>query len=285
MLFEKIELPHSGYGRGARLNAEDAPYEGAPSLRAYVQDSPEAYEGVRIRPAVVVCPGGSYRMTSWREAEPVALALLARGYQAFVLDYTVYDENDPQELLPYPAYDLGRAVVLVRRNAARWHVDPARIALLGASAGGHLCALYTALSREPWFAEKVGCSLQELAVSAQVLCYPVIDLTAGWPADPAYARRLTGNECWARTQTLVSAQTPRTFAWATVTDGAVPVRNTYAYTEALLAHGMDHECHVFHRGHHGLSLATTQTAKTPEYVQPHVAHWLDLALEWLEESA
>ena len=285
MLYEKIELPNPGYGRGPRAGSNDAPYGGAPTLRAYCQDSADAVEGVRMRPAVVICPGGGYQMTSWREAEPIALAFLERGYQAFVLDYTAFDPQEDKPLLPYPAYDLGRAVALVRQNADAWHVDPARIALLGCSAVGSLCALYSAFSRQPWFAEHLGLAPERLAVSAQILCYPVIDFTAGWPDDPSYARQLTDRESWSHAQGLVNAGTPRTFIWATATDGTVPVGNTLAYAEALLAHGVDCECHVFHQGHHGLSLANAQTAKTPEYDQPHVARWLNLALEWLAEEA
>ncbi len=285
MLFEKIELPHPGYGRGACSGSDDAPYSGAPFMRAYCQDSADAPEGVRVRPAVVICPGGGYHMTSWREAEPVALAFLEWGYQAFIVDYTVYDPEEAACLLPYPAYDLARAVVHVRANAEAWHVDPERITLLGCSAGGHLCALYSGLSRQPWFAEKLGFTPDQIAVSAQILCYPVIDLAAGWPGDEAYAARLTDNPSWAATHTLVDAGTPRTFIWATATDGTVPARNALAYAEALLANGVDHECHIFHQGHHGLSLANAQVAKTPEYNQPHVARWFNLALEWLAECA
>lgn len=285
MLYEKIELPNPGYGRGARAGSDAAEYAGAPLLRAYCQDSADAPEGVRIRPAVVICPGGGYAYTSWREAEPIALAFLERGYQAFVLDYTAFDPQEDKPLLPYPAYDLARAVALVRRNAEAWHVDPQRVAILGCSAGGSLCALYGALSRQPWFAEKLGLTVDQVRVSAQILCYPVIDFTAGWPADLAYARQLTDHEEWVHAQDLVDAGTPRTFIWATATDGSVPARNTLAYAQALLAHGVDHECHIFHRGRHGLSLANAQTAKTPEHDQPHVAHWFDLALEWLAEEA
>ena len=51
------------------------------------------------RPAVLICPGGSYAMCSQREAEPIALQYLAAGFCSFVLDYSVAPEHFPQALL------------------------------------------------------------------------------------------------------------------------------------------------------------------------------------------
>ncbi|MDR1876920.1 MAG: alpha/beta hydrolase, partial [Flavobacteriaceae bacterium] len=55
---------------------------------SYLMDnSPDIEEG-RKYPAIIVCGGGAYMGISGREKEPVALCFLAKGYQAFVLDYT-----------------------------------------------------------------------------------------------------------------------------------------------------------------------------------------------------
>lgn len=268
MRIEKIELPASGYGRRA------------PALTAYVQDNVGA-QAARLRPAAIVCPGGGYEFCSDLEAEPVAIALLARGYQAFVLDYTVLDESEEAPLLPLPQLDLAHAVALVRARAGDWHVDPADVGALGCSAGGHLCATYAGLARDEAFLARAGLTADEARVSWQVLCYPVVDLGAGWPPDPSHAARLCAEGSpLRRAQDLVDADTPPTFVWHTATDATVPVRNAYAYAEALAAHGVDHECHVFHEGRHGLSLATEESARYPDCVCAHAARWLDLAVEW-----
>ena len=78
MRIERIELPASGYGTKVA------------TLTAYVQDNLKD-QAQRRRPAVVVCPGGCYELCSDRESEPIALALVARGLQAFVLDYAVLE--------------------------------------------------------------------------------------------------------------------------------------------------------------------------------------------------
>lgn len=271
MRVEKIELPGAGYG------AESA------TLTAYVQDN-VADQAARRRSGVVICPGGGYAFCSDREAEPIALAFLARGCQAFVLDYTVLDEAEAQPLLPAPQVDLAHALALVRSRADEWHVDTRDLGVLGCSAGAHLCATFTALMRDEGFLAAAGVTPDEACAAWQILCYPVVDLNAGWPPDPAYAARICSEgSSLRRAQDLVNPATPPAFLWHTAVDATVPVRNAYLYAAALAGHGVDHECHVFHEGRHGLSLATEQVAHHPGDVLPHVDRWLDLALEWLRE--
>ena len=98
-------------------------------------------EGVTApRPAVIICPGGSYQYTSLREAEPPAMAFLAAGIDAFVLHYSCA----PQARFPVALVQLARAVAHVRERAAQWNIDPRRIAVCGFSAGGHLAACLAA---------------------------------------------------------------------------------------------------------------------------------------------
>lgn len=269
MRIERIELPSAGYGAKAA------------ALTAYVQDNVGA-QAARRRPGVVICPGGGYEFCSDLEWEPVALAFLARGCQAFVLDYTVLDPAESHPLLPAPQLDLARAVAAVRARADAWHVDEKNLGLLGCSAGAHLCATYVGMVRDQAFLAQAGVTAEAARADWQVLCYPVIDLDAGWPGDAAYAARLCDEASPLRhAQDLVNEATPRTFLWHTATDETVPVRNAYLYAQALAAHGVDHECHVFHAGRHGLSLATEQSARWADCVNPHVERWLDLAIEWL----
>lgn len=270
MRIETIKLPPSIAGGHA------------PTLTAYLQDNVAA-QAERARPAMLICPGGGYEFCSDRESEPVALAFAARGYQAFVLNYTVLGTATNEPLLPVPQRDLAHAVALIRKRAATWSVDPTHIATIGFSAGGHLCATYGALSRREDFAADLGLTCPDIAIEAQILCYPVIDLTAGWPSDPARIAPICDSSLVAA-QKLVDAKTPRTFLWHTATDSGVPVRNSYAYAAALAEAGVDHELHVFHRGPHGMSLATRESSKDSRYEDARAATWLDLAIDWLEEG-
>lgn len=276
MRIETISLPTSGYG--SRV----------PTLTTYVLDNVAA-QAERKRPAIIICPGGGYEFCADRESEPVAIAFTARGYQAFVLDYTVLDETEIAAgrcLLPAPQRDLAHAVSTVRAHADEWGIDSDSIIILGFSAGGHLCASYSALSRRQEFAADLCLTCEEIAVNAQVLCYAAVDLASGWPRNPEHVRTMCSDAVaeLVTTQHLVDAMTPRTFLWHTAEDATVPVHNAYIYADALATAGVDHECHVFHRGRHGLSLATTESSKAPEYEDAHIARWLDLVVEWLGDT-
>ena len=74
MFYEKIKITAAG---------ETA------ELTVYAPDNFEEIAPERTRRAVVMCPGGGYRFTSDREAEPVALQLLAADICVFVLRYAV----------------------------------------------------------------------------------------------------------------------------------------------------------------------------------------------------
>ncbi len=55
------------------------------TLSTYLLDASAEMPTARVRPAVLIFPGGGYRFCSDREAEPIAMAFLAAGYQAFIL--------------------------------------------------------------------------------------------------------------------------------------------------------------------------------------------------------
>ena len=59
------------------------------SLTSYISDISEEMKNMKTKPAILVLPGGAYKFCSDREAEPVALAYLAKGFNAFVLRYSL----------------------------------------------------------------------------------------------------------------------------------------------------------------------------------------------------
>ena len=59
------------------------------------------------RPCLIICPGGAYLMCSQIEAEPVALNFLPKGYNVFVLTYSVTPHCFPAQLTEVAAvFDL-----------------------------------------------------------------------------------------------------------------------------------------------------------------------------------
>ena len=91
-------------------------------------------EGVEVKGAVMVCPGGAFMFRSPNEGEPVAERLAELGYQSFVVNYRVRPYTMEEGSL-----DLARAIRYVRSHAAEYGIAPDRIASVGFSAGGILC--------------------------------------------------------------------------------------------------------------------------------------------------
>lgn len=90
------------------------------------------------RKAILVIPGGAYAFCSDREADPIAHAYLAAGFNTFVLRYSVYRTGNP--VWPNPLIDASAAMKYIRDHAEEFHIDPDYIFVIGFSAGGHLAA-------------------------------------------------------------------------------------------------------------------------------------------------
>ena len=134
-----------------------------PKLTTYV------LAGEKKRGAVLILPGGSYRYTSPREAEPVALQFNAAGFHAFVLDYRVAPSRYPKPLL-----DASKAMCIIRENADNWKIDSGKIAVCGFSAGGHLAASLGVHWQKDYLKSVPGVSEGLNRPDALILCYPVI---------------------------------------------------------------------------------------------------------------
>ena len=90
-----------------------------------IGNSEELYDG-RLRPLIIICPGGGYEMTSDREAEGIALKFMAMGYHAAVLRYSVKPAVYPTALL-----QLAATVKYFRENADKYYIDADKIIICG----------------------------------------------------------------------------------------------------------------------------------------------------------
>ncbi len=91
-------------------------------------------------PIVIVCPGGGYGiLAEEHEGAEVARRLNALGSAAVVLRYRV-PRRDNDKPWVVPVMDARRMLQLVREHAKEWNADPAKVGILGFSAGGNLAA-------------------------------------------------------------------------------------------------------------------------------------------------
>ena len=224
---------------------------------------------------VIVLPGGGYAMRAPHEGEPIALALNAAGYNAFVCDYRVSPYSHP-----VPLCDANRAVRFVRRNAARFCCDASKIGILGFSAGGHLavsaCEHYdTVIGDESYIPDTV--DSESARPDAGIFCYAVVSLyrhTHG-----GTMQNLTGgNEALAKElsgEVAARSDMPPAFLWHTFDDEAVPVENALDMAARMRELGVPCELHIYPRGRHGLGLAEGD---------PSVSQWTDQLVNWLRYS-
>ena len=231
------------------------------------------------RPCLVICPGGGYGMCSQREAEPIAFHFLPEGYNVFVIRYSVAPNRFPNQLR-----EVAAVMELIYENAAAWHCDTSRIAIMGFSAGGHLAAHYSNCYDIPQVRQIFPDSKP---VQASILCYPVIS------ADPKIAhlgsfQNLLGVDSLTGSQEKefscdrqVTEKTPPAFLWHTAEDNLVPVENSLGYARALADHKVSFSLHIYPKGWHGLATVDGQTNNPlPAEIQ-HAAQWLDAAKKWL----
>lgn len=252
-------------------------------LTAYLLD-PMAETKERLRPAVVICPGGGYNHVSQREDQPVAMEYLAMGCQVFVLHYSVAPDRFPRALM-----ELALAVDLIRSRSEDWHVDPKRILVSGFSAGGHLACSLGVFWNRGFLYGPLGKGPEEIRPDGLILCYPVI--TSGKYAHRGSVETLLGPEQLAAPEMVelfslekqVGPHVPPVFLWHTWTDQSVPVENSLLLAGALREHGVSLEMHLYPRGIHGLSLATHEVeGQDGRYYEPSCQGWIQLAKAWID---
>ena len=271
MIHKKIEIKARGM-------------EAVGNLYTYFLDSSIEMRPNEKRPVILMCPGGGYEMTSDREAEPMAMQFLARGYHVAVLRYSVCPVRYPAALL-----QVAESVLYLKEYADEYHIDPEKIVVQGCSAGGHLAANYGIAWNSPFLTKLMGMENdpERLCVAGLLLCYPVI--TSGEKAHEESFRNLLGEQYEEKKEELslenqVTPDTPPTFLWHTATDETVPVENSLYFFQSCLQQGVSAELHIYPVGGHGLSLANEETCRANGIgVQKECQSWISLAQTWLEE--
>lgn len=259
------------------INLSNQRYRTQASLTVYLQ-TPTPKSPVQEFPALVIVPGGSMTHITAEESEKTAIAFAARGFQTMILRYSFLDERNP--LYPYPLFDFAQAMQTINHHRSSWHLSPQTF-ILGFSAGGHIAALFNDYWASSWLKGQTGIQEEVLKPTAIVLGYPVIDLDAGFPKEAQTLNRWTDHPERYNASQHVNDNNRPTFTWATMDDPFVPVQNSINYALALHAHNIPQELHLFAHGPHGMDIANSLVAHHVDGDQPHVAHWVDLACEWL----
>jgi len=209
--------------------------------------------------AVVLMPGGGYeRVVSDKEGFETARWLADRGYTCFVLLYRLPGDHwgaGPDA----PLQDAQRAVRLARSKATAMRFDPARVSIMGFSAGGHLAASLTTRFDAKVYDRVDAADDLSARPGLSALIYPVVSM-AGGPAHAGSRKQLLGPSPTAEQVALyspdqnVTDRVPPVFLLHAADDKTVPVVNSLMMFTALKAKAVPAELHVFEEGGHGFGL-------------------------------
>lgn len=224
------------------------------TLTAYVQEVGGEFKYVTKRPAVLILPGGGYQFCSDREADPVAMAYLKAGYQAFILRYSVKEDA----VWPNPLDDYEQAMELIRSRADEWKLYADKVAVIGFSAGGHLAAAAATMSKN--------------RPNAAILGYAVTgnDVKVCNPSSPNTVEAVDRNTC-------------PCFLFATRTDNVVPIMNSIQFMEALAKYDIAFESHIYAYGPHGFSTCDTSIQYKDTEICQRVPNWVADSIGWLRD--
>lgn len=237
----------------------------------------------KIRPAMIVFPGGGYEFLSDREGEPVALQFMAAGYSSFVMDYSI------KTAYPVPLIEACMAIAYLRENAAKYCIEKSKIAVIGFSAGGHLSGLLATV-KEDEISDVLGELAKYARPDAAILSYPVVTMADSITHEGSQ-RVISRNgainsDKLSLERRVISDSTPA-FIWHTSEDGCVPVENSFLLASAYRKAGVPFSLHIFEKGWHGLSLCNEEVNNqtSDDSALSSIGKWVELALDWLESRA
>ena len=252
-----------------------------PELTCYINDNYKSVRENRLNPAILIIPGGAYFNVSMRrEGESMAFKYLSKGFNVFVLNYSVHPECYPTQF-----YEAACAIKYIRTNAAKWNVDPNKVAVNGYSAGGHLAASLGVWWDDEDMLKALNANKENIRPDALILSYPVIS------ADPKISHMGSINNVSGTIDTEapiykkmslenhVNANTPPTFIWHTFEDQVVPVQNSLKFAYALAENKVLFEQHIYPYGQHGL--ATSDYASNDITQDHYSAPWIQDSIKFL----
>lgn len=229
-----------------------------------------------VRNAILVIPGGGYaEVCSEREGEPIAMAFIPHGYNAFVLHYSVNKNPFPSHLI-----QASKAIKHIRDNAEKYNINPDKIFTVGFSAGGHLAASLGTMWHKQEIYDKIDMPFGYNKPTGVMLIYPVIS---------AEYHKLSFDNLFMNTdytdiadiEKNVSKNTCPAYILHTSNDEIVDVRNSLTLANALATNNIKFEMHIYPDAPHGIALANEITkCGVEKWCNPSISKWIENAVAW-----
>lgn len=241
---------------------------GVPRIEVYTPPHPNGT-------AVMVIGGGGYaRIGMGQEVMPTATWLLSQGITAVVLYYRLPADHWPAVA---PFQDAQRAMRVLRMHARDLGVNPARIGVIGFSAGGNLAGITETRPAAAFYPAVDAADRLSSRPDFAALIYPVISLQQ--PYDTTRSGRELSTQADSvqaySVQLHVTPRTPPTFLAQSEDDPIASVDNSRIMYAALKQNGVEAERHVFATGGHGWGMGPPGS---------EVAAWPSLFATWARRN-
>lgn len=224
--------------------------------------------------SIIVFPGGGYVGLTWiSEGPSIGQFFQDHGIAAFVVKYRIPTDETMEDKSIGPLQDAQQAMIVVRKRAKEWNLDPNRVGVIGFSAGGHLASSLGTHFTKAYVANPDNINLRP---DFMILLYPVISmdpkiahmgsriaLLGQHPSDQLV--QLFSNEL------QVTKETPPTLLIQSADDHLVDVDNSIRFFEALRHAGVPVDMTIFNKGEHALILIPKD-------------RWQSIVIDWIDRN-
>ncbi len=234
-IWEKTPPISNGYSSGEiMLDSIKVTNISKPTIKVYI---PKNNSGT----AVIDCPGGGYAYLGTIKAglsHPAANWFNEHGVVYIALKY-----RTPHGHASVPLSDAEQAIRVVRQSSKEWGIDPAKVGIMGTSAGGHLASTLATRFHD------------DSRPDFQILVVPVISMIESYKHEGS-CNNLMGRNApkdsmvYYSSDLNVTINTPKAFIALNDDDAAVPSLNGTSYYMALKRNGVSAEMHIFPKGGH-----------------------------------
>ena len=251
-------------------------------LESYIADKNPWYK----RKAMLVIPGGGYEFVdNFVEGDPVALAYLPYGFNAFVLRYTV----DRSKAFPGQLIEASKAMKYIRDHAEEYGMDPEEVYVIGFSAGGHLCASLATMWMRKEISDAVPMPYGYNKPKGVILMYPVITGNPEFSHRDSFRNLLCDNNPTEEQLKSVSLENfvnedtvPAYIAHGTA-DDCVPVENSLIMASAYTKAKVPYELHIYPNRRHGFGLGNEITGQNTDYhIGENISRWVEETVIWMK---
>ena len=254
-------------------------------LDVYVADALPGF----TRNAILVIPGGAYCIVcSEREGEPIAMAFMPYGYNAFVLHYSVSSNSDKK--FPMQLIQASMAMKHIKDHAEEYNIDPGKVFVTGFSAGGHLAASLGTMWNKKEIYDAINMPFGYNKPAGIMPVYPVIS------SDPALQHMFSFYNLLGSTEPAqemldmvsiekhVTSDASPAYIVHTANDEGVNVKHSLVFANAYTEAGLTFELHIYPDGPHGMALGNRITeCGNAKWVDASFEEWVKNAVKWAEK--